>query len=346
MKIKRTSIGLTVAAVLMLSACGSGGEIPESPSSTGGEEESAPTAEAELTIRYGSIQPGNSPIGTALNAMKESISEASEGSIEMELLLGSTLGSEQDHIEAVREGSIELMETGTAGISLFVPETALFELWYANDSVEALADAFEEATPELDSRYAEQGFKLLGAFYDGPRHIISNEPIRSLEDMQGIKMRVPGSDLYVDMANGLGAQATALPFGDVYTGLQNTTVDAAEGSPTVLVTQGWGEVAKYVTLDAHVYQPLSIVFTLDTWNSLTAEQQGVIENAIDEASEAQLELLLESNQAALAELEELGVELIELDDRDAWKERIQPAIDGFTDIIGDDGRLITEVLYQ
>lgn len=346
MKSKLLSIGLTATAALVLSACGGGGAIPEEPVSTGGSGESVETAEVELTIRYASIQAENSPIGTALKAMKDSISEASGGSIEMELFLGGTLGSEQDHIEAVREGSVELMETGTAGISLFVPETALFELWYANDSVESLVQAFEGVTPELDARYADHGFKLLGAFYDGPRHIISTEPIRNLEDMQGIKMRVPGSDLYVQMANGLGSQATALPFGDVYTGLQNTTIDGAEGSPTVLLTQGWGEVAKYVTLDAHVYQPLSIVFTLDTWSSLTAEQQSIIEGAIQEASEAQLTLLQDANEAALAELEELGVELIELEDREAWKLRIQPAIDSFNESMGDNGQLILDALYK
>jgi|AntAceMinimDraft_1070359.scaffolds.fasta_scaffold65326_1 tripartite ATP-independent transporter DctP family solute receptor len=346
MKLKRISIGVTAAAALLLSACGGGGAIPEQPASTGGGEESVESVEVELTIRYASIQAENSPIGIALNEMKDAISEASGGSIEMELFLGSTLGSEQDHIEAVREGSVELMESGTAGISLFVPETALFELWYANDSVESLVGAFEAVSPELDERYATHGFKLLGAFYDGPRHIISTEPIRSLEDMQGIKMRVPGSDLYVQMANGLGSQATALPFGDVYTGLQNTTIDGAEGSPTVLLTQGWGEVAKYVTLDAHVYQPLSIIFTLETWNSLTAEQQSIIENAINAASEKQLALLLDANDTALAALEELGVELIVLEDREAWKARIQPAIDNFNKSMGEDGQLILDALYR
>lgn len=346
MKVKRLSIGLVAAAALLLSACGGGGAIPEEPATTGGAAESVELAEVELTIRYASIQAENSPIGIALNEMKAAISEASGGSIEMELFLGGTLGSEQDQIEAVREGSVELMETGTAGISLFVPETALFELWYANDSVESLVTAFEEVTPELDARYAEHGFKLLGAFYDGPRHIISTKPIRSLADIQAIKMRVPGSDLYVQMANGLGSQATALPFGDVYTGLQNTTIDGAEGSPTVILTQGWGEVAKYVTLDAHVYQPLSIVFTLETWNSLTAEQQTIIETAISAASKAQLALLLDANETALAALEELGVELIELEDREEWKVKIQPAINAFNESMGDKGRLILDALYK
>lgn len=345
-KIKGLSIGFSAAALLLLSACGGGGAIPAEIATTAAPNESDEIAEVELTIRYGSIQPETSPIGIALMAMKDAISEASGGSIEMELLLGGTLGSEKDLIEAVREGSIELMESGTAGISLFVPETALFELWYSNDSVETLVEAFEEVTPELDARYADQGFKLLGAFYDGPRQIISTKPIRTLEDIQGIKMRVPGSDLYVQMANGLGAQATALPFGDVYTGLQNNTIDGAEGSPTVILTQGWGEVAKYVTLDAHVYQPLSIIFTLETWNSFTAEQQTIIENAIDAASQAQLALLLDANETALAALEELGVELIELEDREEWKVRIQPAIDAFSESMGDDGKFILDALYK
>lgn len=329
--------GLT--SCLALAACG-GGSIPEQAESTG----EAGGGDAEVTIRYGNIYPAETTFGRAIDQMAEDIQENSDGEIEVDVFHGGTLGSEQEHVEAVKEGSLEMVETGTAGISLYVPETALFELWYAYDELDTLVEAFSSVTPDLDEIYQEKGFKLLGAFYNGPRSIISNEPIRSFDDVQGIQLRVPGSDLYVDMANGLGAQAVALPLGDVYTGLQTGTIDAMEGAPDDVAKSGYGEVAKYYTLDRHVYQPLSIVYSLDAWNALDAEQQQIVQDAVNSASDEQIGQLEKANEAALQELEGQGVEIIELSDRERWTEQIAPASENFAEQFGENGQLILDAM--
>lgn len=341
MKLARTTVAAAALFTIALAGCSSSA-IPDAEVDQG----SGSNATAELTIRYGTYQPEDSIYGVAIQSMIDRIHEASNGSIAVDFFPGGTLGSEQNHVEAVREGSLEMVETGTAGISNFIPESALFELWYANDDAEALAAAFETARPQLAELYEAQGFQLLGAFYDGPRSIVSLEPIESLEDVQGARLRVPSSDLYVQMADGLGAQATVLPLGDVYTGLQNGTIDAAEGSPNVILTNGWSEVARNVTLDRHVYNPLSIVFTLETWNGLTDEQREIVQTAVDEASAEQLELLEQTNAEALEQLRADGVNIIELDDREAWAERVASASEQFAAEIGDSGQFITDALYD
>jgi TRAP-type transport system periplasmic protein len=336
--------GLSVAALasvsLLLAACGGGGAIPEQAETTGG----GGGGDAEVVIRYGNIYPEETTFGVAIQSMSEAISEASDGAIQVDTFHGGTLGSEQEHVEAIREASLEMMQTGTAGIALYVPETALFEQWYAYDDLDTLVEAFQEITPELDEIYQGQGFKLLGAFYNGPRSIISREPVRSFDDVQGLRLRVPGSDLYVEMANALGAQAVSLPLGDVYTGLQTGTIDAMEGAPDDVAKGAYGEVAKYYTLDRHVYHPLSIVYNLDAWNALDAEQQEIIQTAVDDASQEQIGLLEEANETALADLEGQGVEIIEIEDRQRWAEAVQSAGEKFAQQFGENGQLIVDAM--
>ena len=342
MKIQRLAIGAFAASALILSGCSSSA-IPDKPSSSSAD---MGAAAAEVTIRYGSIYTADTTFGVAVAHMADAIKEASNGSIDVQTFPGGTLGSEQNHAEAVQEGSLEMMESGTAGIGLYVPESALFELWYANDSLDSLVAAFKEATPKLDELYQAQGFKLLGTFYNGPRSIISTVPVRDLGDVQNLRLRVPGSELYVQMAKGLGAQATALPLGDVYTGLQTGSIDAMEGGPDDIMKSGYGEVAKYLTLDEHVFQPLSIIYSLDRWNALTPEQQTIVQDAATAASEEQKDLLQSANEKALADLEEQGVEIIKLSDRDEWVKKVQPAVEKFTEDYKATGQFILNALTK
>lgn len=318
-------ITLLVALSLVLTSC-----------ATAARDDSA-----EVVIRFGNIYPSSTTFGRAIDDMARQIGSTSHGRIRMDVFHSGTLGSEQSHIEAVREGSIEMAETGTAGIGLFLPETALFELWYAFDDPDALVSAFERLQPELDRAAQRKGFKLLGAFYNGPRTLLSTTPIRSLSDMHGLQLRVPESDLYVRMADALGARGISLPLGDAYTGLQTGTIDAMEGSPDDLASGGYGEVAKYLTLDRHVYHPLSIVYNLESWEALTQQQRDQISSAVDQASRVQLAELAKANKEAMAELEEEGVELIRLPDRQMWAQRVARASDEFTEQFGVDGQRIT-----
>lgn len=295
---------------------------------------------AEVTIRYGNIYPDSTSFGSAIDDMAKRLNKTSGGRIQMEVFHDGKLGSEQSHIEAVREGSLEMAQTGTAGIGLFVPETALFERWYAFDNPQSVAEAFQRLRPTLEREYSANGFKLLGAFYNGPRSIISSKPIRSLPDMRGVQLRVPESEIYIRMANALGSRPVSLPLGDAYTGLQTGTIDAMEGSPDDLASGDYGEVAKYLTLDRHVYHPLSIVYNLEKWEKLSARQQSQIQAAVDHAARVQLDELTKANTQAMTELREEGVEVIELPDRRNWENQVADTSDEFARQFGPEGRRI------
>lgn len=336
------AFAITAAASLAVAACGGDSAVPEESQ----VEEGAGTSDAELVIRYGNIYPEGTTFSRAIDEMAEELAEESDGAIELDTYHGGTLGYEPEMLEGILEGSLEITQTGTAGIALYLPETALFELWYAYDDLDTLIEAFDSVRDDLDAVYQEEGFKLLGAFFNGPRSTISTNPIRALEDMQGVRMRVPTSDLYVDMAEALGANPVTLPLGDAYSGLEQGTIEAQEGSPDDLYSGGFGEVAKYLTLDRHVYHPLSIIYSAEAWDALSEEEQEVIQNAVDSAVERQVSYLEEANEEALVALEDQGVELIELEDREEWAAAVQDASENFAGRFEETGRLITDAMEE
>ncbi|WP_243299310.1 TRAP transporter substrate-binding protein [Bacillus litorisediminis] len=320
-----------VFLLLLLSACNS---------------ENTSNDDEKTTIRIGNFYSQETTYGKAFDKLKEDIEAASDGSIEIQVFHNGSLGSEMDHIQAVHQGSLEMMHSGTGGIGNYIPETAIFELWYNFNSLEQLKEVFEGLTPELDEMYQAEGFKLLGAYYDGPRNILSNVKIESIEDMQNLNFRVPDSTLYVAMSDALKANTITMPYGDVYTSLQTGAIDAMEGTPDSILQENFFEQGKYFILDQHVYQPLSIVYNLDAWNSLTSEQQEIIENAVKDASEYHLELAKEANTAALEELKSKGIELIELNDIDKWREQVTEENQEYVDQYGEKGAVIYDAIQK
>lgn len=311
-----------------------------------GSENANSGKESTTSIRIGNFYSQETTYGKAFDKLKEDIESASNGSLKVDVFHNGSLGSEQDHIQAVHQGSLEMMHTGTGGIGNYIPETAIFELWYNFNSLEQLKSVFENLTPELDKIYQEEGFKLLGAYYDGPRNILTNKKISSLEDIKGVKFRVPDSTLYVSMADALEANTITMPYGDVYTSLQTGAIDAMEGTPDSVLVENFYEQSKYFILDQHVYQPLSIVYNLDAWNKLTSDQQKIIEEAVKDASEYHLELAKEANANALKKLEENGIELIELKDLDKWREKVVEANKKYVEQYGENGKLIYDAMQE
>lgn len=326
MKLQLPIVAACSAAALAVSACGGG---------------TSPSAEDEaVKVRVGNIYAQSTSYGKALDKLAKDVEEASDGSIELQVFHDSSLGSEKDHIEAVREGSLEMMETGTAGIGLFVPETAVFELWYANDDIKTLVDAFSETTPVLEKRYAEEGFQLLGAYFDGPRSILSTKEVRDLNGVRGLKLRVPNSPLYVSSAKALGAQAITMPLGDVYTGLQTGAVEAMEGTPDSVFQAKLHEAAKFYVKDAHVFQPLSIVYNKAAWDKLSKEQQNILRDAVTKNSEYHLSLVEKANEDALTGMKDAGVKVVDINDRDKWAAAVEESNQAFAAKFGEIGTAI------
>lgn len=339
----RVTVLLAVSGAVAALAAGCGGSSTTADT-TSRTTAAAPSKGKSVTIRIGSIYTEDTTYGKALDKFKQDVEKKSGGRINVKIFEGGSLGSEQDEIEAVKEGSLEMMETGTAGIGLYVPVTALFELWYTNHSLGQLVHAFQNVAPKLRPLYQKQGFQLLGAYYDGPRDILSKKPLPTLDAVQGLKLRVPDADLYVKMANALGAQAVSLPYTDVYTSLQTGGIDAMEGTPDSIYQEKFYEQAKYLDEDKHTYQPLSIVYNKAAWNKLSQSDRDLIQKAVNASSEYQRSLVDGANRKAIANLKKKGIEIVQVKDRDQWAAKTAPARKKFAAQFGKTGKLIIDAM--
>lgn len=300
----------------------------------------------KLKIRTGNIYNKGTTQGLALEFIKATLAEASGGNLRVDIFHGGSLGSEKDHIEAQREGSLELLYSGTAGIGLYVPATAVFEAWYAFESIGQMNEAVESLWDDLDKAFMAQGFKMLGAFYDGPRQILSNRRITNFDELRGLRLRAPGAPIYVNSITALGAQAISMPLGDVYTSLQTKAVDAMEGTIDLISQQKFYEQAKYVIVDSHVFQPLFVTYNLEAWNKLQPATQQLILDTVAKASEYQRQLHAENLLKEIETIKAAGLEFVEITDRARWIEAVAPASKDYAAQYGELGAKIYDTVVS
>lgn len=335
-------LSLTASALLTLSlaACGGAGSQPGPAAADNGFE--------TITIRYGNLYNEETTQGQALNRARELIEAGSGGNVKVDIFHGGTLGSEKDHIQAQKEGSLELLFSGTAGIGLYVPATAVFEAWYAFESIDQMDEAVRSLRADLDAAFQEQGFKLLGTFYDGPRQILSNKRVTSLAELKGLKLRAPGSPIYVNSITALGAQAISMPLGDVYTSLQTGAVDAMEGTLDLITQQKFFEQGKYIIEDAHVFQPLFVTYNLEAWNKLSPQTQALVSDAVAQSCAYQMEVYAQAVALNAQTVADAGLEFVQVTDRDQWIAAVDRASAEYAAQYGELGQKIYDTVksYQ
>lgn len=345
---KKRLLALALAAALVgLSACsnsapaetGSANSPASTPAATDGGAAASGSYD-EVTILVGDIYNETTSQGQALNAFKEYVEETSGGAVKVDIYHGGSLGTEGEHAQGQLEGSIDLIFSGTAGVGLYVPSTAVFEAWYAFDSIDGIIDTYEDIEGDLDAAFQEQGFKLLGCYYDGPRQILSNKAITTLDDVQNLKLRAPGSAIYVNSITALGASAISMALGDVYTSLQTGAIDAMEGTLDLIVNQKFYEQAKYIIEDSHVYQPLFVTYNLSKWNELSADTQQLILDGVAHSEEVQIQLYHDAQDSYVQTLTDAGIEFMELTDRDAWVEAVSQVSSDYAAEYGELGQAI------
>lgn len=353
---KLLALILSAVMVLSLTACGDSGSATQPTDTAGSSTTGSGTAGTEsgeaaasydkTTIIVGDIYNENTTQGQALNAFKEYVESTSNGDVTVDIYHGGSLGSEGEHAQAQLEGSIDLIFSGTAGVGLFVPATAVFEAWYAFDSIDAIVATYESVQSTLDSAFSNEGFKLLGCYYDGPRQILSNKPITNIDDLKGLKLRAPGSAIYVNSISAIGANAISMALGDVYTSLQTGAIEAMEGTMDLIIAQKFYEQGKYLIKDSHVYQPLFITYNLNNWNRLNADTQQLILDGVARSEEVQLELYREALEGYEKTLQDAGLEFLTLTDRDKWVEAVAQVSGDYAAEYGDLGMAILKAMQE
>ena len=292
-----------------LTACG-GGSDPAA--STGGEGGSSSGEVVELQIGFENSL--SEPIGQGLEKWAELLDEASGGTMKITLYPDSQLGSKNELIDSMLLGEpVATLADGAFYADYGVPDFGivfgpfLFDDW---DQCWTLieSDWYAEQSAKLE----EQGLKLLASNWAyGARHTMTTTPVHSVDDLAGLKIRVPNNQIQSYGFDVLGAVSTGMDLGDVYMALQSKTIDGAENPIATLYGRKLHEVAPYLILDGHVLNFTTWVCSADWFNSLTEEQQNWLVETGEEAGVYNNQVLEEQEQEYLDQMVAEGVTVYE-----------------------------------
>ena len=297
-------------------------------------------AAADFEIRLGNLYPQAHSVGVAADAFARLVDEKTGGRVVVEVFHDSVLGSEREMTEAVQTGALEMVTSGLAGIGLYVPGIHVFELPYLYDSLDQLAGVVEALEEDIQANLTAHGFRALGFNYQGPRSTASVKAMRSFDDFQGLRMRVPEAPLYVGMAQAMGANPTPVAFPEVYMALQTGVAEAMEGGPDTVFANKFFEVAPYYVLTEHIFHVLYMAINAGFFDTLPADIQDALVEAGREATVVQLEAIRQLNQESLDTMRAGGTEIIELADKDRFRDALADFNDEYAATRGPDAEAL------
>ncbi len=250
------------------------------------------TAGAQTVLRSSDTHPDGYPTVEAVKYFGQLVDERTEGRYRVEVYHSAQLGQEADTIEQVRSGVIDLNRVSMAPWNGLVPVTLIPSLPYLFRSPEhARAVMSGPIGDEIAAGFPDHGVVVL-AYYDGGARSFYNskKPINALADLAGLKFRVIQSDVFVDMVGALGASATPMPYGEVYSAIETGVIDGAENNFPSYESAKHFEVATHYSLDEHTIVPEVFVMSKVAWDKLTPEDQEIFKTAARESMEKQWEL--------------------------------------------------------
>lgn len=272
-------------------------------------------AEARLVLKLGHALDTGHPVHAALEHMAERLGELSGGTVSIDIYPSAVLGSEVESLEQLQNGSLDMTKVSAAVMENFVPEMAVFGLPYLFRGSEhywsVLSGPIGEALLEKGEPKLLRGL----CYYDsGSRNFYTrSKPVRTPEDLEGLKIRVMNSATAIAMVKAMGGAPTPIPWGELYSALAQGTVDGAENNPPSFTTNKHYEVCKHFTLDGHTRIPDILLIGTKTWDRLSPQIRVWVQQAADDSAVFQRELWRQETIRALELAAAEGVTVYEVD---------------------------------
>lgn len=277
-------------------------------------------------FRSADVHPTDYPTVEAVRQMGKQLSEQTKGKLNVKVFPAGALGSEKDTIEQLKLGGLDMMRINAAPLNNIVPETIAVSLPFVFRSVEHMRTVVDGPIgDEILAAMAAQGMVGL-AFYDsGARSFYTaKKPVKTVGDLKGMKIRVQQSDVFVAMIEALGANATPMPFGEVYTALKTGIVDGAENNwPSYESTRHF-EAAKFYDMTEHSMVPEVLVFSKRIWDKLPKEDQATIRKAAKDSVPYMRKLWDERELKSRKIVEAAGAQVVQIPNKQEFIDAMKP----------------------
>lgn len=349
---KLLALLLAIVMVLSLAACGAKTEAPAPAPAAPAETPAETPAEAagpeytEIELKIGTSSAEGSLVANTLVEFGNKLSEATGGKVTVVVYPGSVLGSTAEMLQNTQLGTLDLAVQQPGGLAdMGAKKMTLLTLPYLIKDYDTLIKVlFSDIGDELLQDVTDNLEGLIGLGYlpDGGRCYFTTKPIRALDDIKGLKIRMQSFAIDSDAATTLGFSATPVSMSELYNSLDSGVVDGAENSISTIDGSKFYEVIDYVTLDNHIFNLPVMMVSEATWAKLSDDTKAIMKEVWDKnILEFYAPALTETQEAMLEKFKENGVEIIELQDYDKWVEAVQPVWDKYDDGIED---LVQQVL--
>jgi tripartite ATP-independent transporter DctP family solute receptor len=281
----------------------------------GGAESGAKTEKLIIKFGHNGNTDSTDPQNIAVDAFKKKVEEASKGAIEVQIYPAGQLGDARTMVESVQMGTLEMADIENGPMGGFVPQAMVWDLPYLYRDLEhAHKVADGPIGDQIKKLFLTKNIRLL-AFNDGGFRYFTNSkrPFKTPEDMKGMKIRVMESKIMIESINGFGATAIPMAFGELYTALQQGTVDGQENPFNLIYSQKFFEVQKYLSLTEHFYYPRQYLISENFYKTLPADTQKLLSTIAVEACGIQRTEFVKSLQRYIDALKEKGMVVNEVD---------------------------------
>jgi len=298
----------------------------------------ASAADYQFRLAWLTADSPSDPYAVAAHAFRDAIETALPGRVEVTLFPNRQLGDDREILEGLQFGTIDLGIITNAVVANVEPTYQLLDLPFLFGSAEQAHQVLDGPIGEqLAANLLDDGIVWLGAAEGGFRNMINNtRPVRSPEDVEGVKYRTMQNPVFIEMFSSLGGSPIPMAWGEVFTAMQQGTVDGLEIPTSVVAANNFDEVTRYLSFTRHTYSAIHLLMSERTFEGLPEDVQQAVLDAGEVAIARQREAIAAVEQEVVAALVAAGMEINEIDDVGAFRARVAPVYEQFEGSIGSE----------
>ena len=291
-------------------------------------------AQSKMVLKASDVHPSGYPTVVAVENLGKKLAAATNGRLTVQMFAAMQLGGEKEAIEQAQIGAIQFARVSVGALGPVIDDLNVFNLPFLFRNTAHMQKVIDGPI----------GQELLGKVTNNPKAGLvgicwmdagarsvydTKKPIKDITDLKGMKVRVMGNPMFVDMMNALGGNGVAMGYDQVFSALQTGVVDGAENNPPSFVFDNHYQVAKYYTLTEHLIVPEMLVFSRKTWDGLSKDDQVLLMKLGAEAQQEERVLWTKYEQEALDKAKAAGIQVIEVNDKKPFQDAVKPVWDKY-----------------
>jgi tripartite ATP-independent transporter DctP family solute receptor len=292
------------------------------------------SAQTRAVFKASDVQPPGYPTVAATENLGKKLSAATDGRLSVQMYPSMQLGGEKETIEQTQIGAIQLLRVSAGTMGPIVDDINVVNMPFLFKNTAHCERMMDGPIGQelLDKITASPTANLVGLCWmnSGARSLYnSKHPIKSIEDVKGLKFRVIGNPIFIEMMNALGGNGVAMGYDQVFSALQTGVIDGAENNPPSYVFSNHYTAAKYYSLTEHLVIPEVLVFSKRAWSGLSADDQNLIKKFAREAQFEERELWKKYEEQAMEKAKAAGCQIVEIADKSPFQNAVKPVWDKY-----------------